>query len=115
MKKTLLAPGGTYILIFFLLGSVTSNILLAQCSSSDIDIETTIAYNFIDDSNIQTPAGTPVTAAYIGAKFCNTSASARSDVFAYVGTYTGSGNGLRSVAGLTNTSTSMLLYTTITS
>ncbi len=93
MKKTLLATRGTYILIFFLLGSVTSNFLLAQCSSSDIDIEIITAYNFIDDSNIQTPAGTPVTAAHIGAKFCNTSASARSDVFAYVGTYTGSGNG----------------------
>ncbi len=94
MKKTLLATGGTNILIFFLLlCNFPSLDLLAQCSSSDIDIEIITAYNFIDDSNIQTPAGTPVTAAHIGAKFCNTSASARSDVFAYVGTYTGSGNG----------------------
>ncbi len=81
------------LLISFLLGSIAPNTLLAQCNSSDIDIEIITAYNFIDDSNIQTPAGTPVTSAHIGAKFCNTSGSARSDVFAYVGTYTGSGSG----------------------
>ncbi len=73
--------------------SCISNKIVAQCSNSDINIEIITAYNFIDDSNIQTPAGIPVTAAHIGAKFCNTSGSARSDVFAYVGTYTGSGNG----------------------
>ncbi|HRY34133.1 MAG TPA: SdrD B-like domain-containing protein [Bacteroidales bacterium] len=64
------------------------------CSTTDLQIEIITAYNFIVDNNIESPAGIPLRAAHIGARFCNTSADTLVNVFAYVGDYTGPvGNG----------------------
>jgi len=69
------------------------NLSYAQCASSDVRIEVIAAPNLIDDSNVQTPAGVNVTAAHFGAKFENITDDTLVNVFAYIGDYSGGGNG----------------------
>ncbi len=72
-----------------LLGMLCWNIQLnAQCA---LDIDITTAYNFIVDSNIESPPGNNPTAAYISAEICNTGTVAASDVFLMLGDGTTAG------------------------
>lgn len=55
--------------------------------SSGLTIEPITAYNFIVDSNVLSPSSYGPNAATLGAKYCNTSGSSLTDVWAYIGDY----------------------------
>lgn len=81
-----------YRIIFFLsFYSLTTFVANGQCVSSDVTIEIISSPNFIEDSNVETPAGVRLRAAHIGAKFTNTTSDTLVNVFAYVGDSTGTG------------------------
>ena len=51
----------------------------------DLRIEVKTAYNFVVDSNVETPATYGPSSAYVGAEFCNDGTDDLTDVFAYIG------------------------------
>src|SRR5436190_745507 len=68
------------------------NTLLAAPIDGDLRIETITAYNFIVDSNVESPSTYAPRAATLGAKFCNDGANDLTDVFGYVGNYDPNGD-----------------------
>ena len=82
-------------IILFITGFliISPQLAKAQCASSDVSIEIISSPNFIEDSNVETPAGVHLRSAHIGAKFTNTTSDTLVNVFAYVGNYTGVGAG----------------------
>ncbi len=80
-----LESNSSTILVFVTgIGLILSNpTLYAQC---DVTAEINTAYNFIVDSNIESPAGNNPTTAYITAKFCNKGTAPISGATAYIGT-----------------------------
>src|SRR5215207_3734335 len=67
-------------------------VVFATNPSGDLRIEVITAYNFIVDSNVESPSTYAPRAATLGAKFCNDGANDLSDVFGYVGNYDPNGD-----------------------
>src|SRR5688572_26823788 len=71
--------------------SLVSPALTASVAAAPSDgvlrIEPITAYNFVVDSNVETPATYAPEAATIGARFCNDGATDLANLFAYVGNY----------------------------
>ena len=80
--------------IAIMIAILTPTPSFAACTNnSDISINIVTAYNFIVDNNVETPAGTPLKSAYVGAEFCNTTADTLVNVTFNIGEHTGGGNG----------------------
>ena len=81
----LFAHGSGLLTCLFMLG-ITS---YAANPAGDLRIEVISAYNFVVDSNIETPASYGPRSAYLGAKFYNDGTNPLTDVYAYIGNYKG--------------------------
>jgi len=75
----------------------TPQATMAANPSGNLRIEPLTAYNLVVDSNVESPSTYAPRAAYLAAKFHNDGTTIMSNVFAYIGNYTG---GTSNTAGI---------------
>jgi len=74
------------------IGVLGATSVYAQNPSGDLRLEILSAYNFVVDSNVESPSTYAPESAYIGVKIWNDGSNDLTDVYAYIGNYTNSGS-----------------------
>jgi hypothetical protein len=75
------------LIIFIMIVVTTANLSMAANPNGDLSINIITAYNFVVDSNVETPATYAPEAATVGAQICNTGSNDMTDVQIYIGDY----------------------------
>ncbi len=97
---------GYWRLKHLVLSLAASLVVVGSLWAGDLRIEPMAAYNFVVDSNVESPSTYAPRSAYVGASFHNDGTNVLTDVWAYIGDYTNNTPGIypqRTHTGLTGT------------